>query len=53
VKYLISRLSERSTWLGLIGLFTGFGISIEPEAVQAIATTGTLVVSSVAMFTKG
>jgi hypothetical protein len=38
--YLLDRLKEPSTWRGLIGLLTGFGIVIKPELADAIIAVG-------------
>ncbi len=41
--WLIARLRERSTWLGLIGFLTAAGITLSPEQTQAIAAAGVAV----------
>jgi len=38
--YLLTRLGERSTWVGLIGVLTAAGMTISPEAAEQIATLG-------------
>ncbi|MCP4697993.1 MAG: hypothetical protein GY862_14240 [Gammaproteobacteria bacterium] len=40
-KYIKNRLRERSTWLGLIGIFSGMGVAISPEMIHVIITVGT------------
>lgn len=35
-KYIINRLTERSTWLGLIGLVTACGASLETALAEQI-----------------
>lgn len=39
--YLISRLKEKSTWLGMLAIVTSFGVVISPELSAAIGTLGT------------
>jgi hypothetical protein len=39
-KYILARLKERTTWLGLIAIATAFGIQLSPEQIEAIATIG-------------
>jgi hypothetical protein len=53
MKYLLDRLGERSTWLGLIGIVTAFGVSLSPEQAEAIIAVGSAVAGAVAVFTKG
>lgn len=50
--YIVARLQERSTWLGLIGLVSAFGLALSPEAAEAIITAGVGVAGAVAVFTK-
>jgi len=38
--YVISRLREPSTWVGLGSLLTGLGIAIAPEYWDAITSVG-------------
>lgn len=38
--YTLQRLSERSTWVGLIGLATAAGITISPALGEQIASVG-------------
>lgn len=38
--YILARLKERTTWLGLIAIATAFGLRLSPEQVQAIVTIG-------------
>jgi hypothetical protein len=51
MQYLLSRLQERSTWLGLIALATGFGVSVKPEVSNAIITVGSSLAGVVAALT--
>ncbi|MFI3244721.1 MAG: hypothetical protein R3Y56_10770 [Akkermansia sp.] len=40
MNYIINRLKERSTWLGIISLATGIGLSVNPAWVEAIIAAG-------------
>lgn len=52
-KYLLERLSERSTWLGVISIITVAGVAITPEQSEAVVNAGVAVAGVVAVFTKG
>lgn len=51
MQYLLNRLQERSTWLGLIALATGFGVSVKPDVSNAIITLGSSLAGVVAAVT--
>jgi len=53
VKYVIERLKERSTWLGVIGIVTAYGINMTVDQQTAVATAGIAVASVVSAFWKG
>ena len=38
--YILDRLSEASTWRGIIGLVTAAGVGINPDMVAGIVTVG-------------
>lgn len=38
--WLITRLKEQSTWIGLTTLLAGVGVSFSPELTEQIVTTG-------------
>lgn len=40
MQYLINRMSERSTWRGLIFVLSALGVSIRPEIQDAIIVFG-------------
>ncbi len=42
--YIIARLSESSTWRGVVLLVTALGVQISPDLQAAIITTGLSVV---------
>ncbi len=50
MKYLTDRLSEMSTWRGLIALATAFGIKIAPEQQEAIVATGLAIIGLINVF---
>ncbi len=50
--WLIARLSERSTWLGLVGLVSAFGVAVSPEQTTVIAAAGVALAALIAAFTK-
>jgi|TARA_B100001971_G_C17919665_1_gene397084 hypothetical protein len=51
-KYFLSRLKERSTWLGMISIVTALGVSLSSEQSEAIIAAGISVAGLVAVFTK-
>lgn len=40
VAYVLNRLSEASTWRGLVALATAAGIVVSPELAEAIVAAG-------------
>lgn len=48
--YILARLSENSTWRGLILLATASGIVIEPEKAAAITALGMALVGVINVF---
>jgi len=51
--YFLERLSERSTWLGMIGILGALGVNASPEYSDAILSIGTSVAGGILTFTKG
>jgi hypothetical protein len=51
LEFIVERLKERSTWLGLIAIITAAGLGISPEQGEAIALAGTAIAGAVAVFT--
>ncbi len=51
-EYIVTRLKERSTWLGIISLVTAAGLTVSPDQTQAIATAGVGLAGVIAVFTK-
>jgi hypothetical protein len=50
--YLIQRLSEQSTWRGLVLLLTAFGVQLEPELQNHIIAAGLSVVGIINVFRR-
>lgn len=50
--WLLDRLGERSTWIGLTGLLTATGVSLEPDIGDAIGALGIALASLIAMLTR-
>jgi len=51
-KYIINRLTERSTWLGLIALASSCGAAISTELTEPIITIGVALAGLVGIVTK-
>lgn len=41
MKYILDRLKEPSSWRGLVMIATAFGVSVNPELIEAIIAAGT------------
>lgn len=39
-KWLAKRLREASTWRGIVGVLTAFGLVLSPEKIDAIVAAG-------------
>lgn len=48
--YIIDRLSETSTWRGIIALVTAAGIALSPEQANAITAAGLGVIGVIGAF---
>jgi hypothetical protein len=48
--YIIERLSEMSTWRGILALLTAAGIAISPEQATAITAAGLALIGVVGAF---
>lgn len=51
-KYLLKRLTERSTWLGLIAVATACGASIETALADQIISAGMAIAGLVGIVTR-
>jgi len=52
LKWILDRLSERTTWIGLTAILTSTGAVISPELQGAIISTGISVAGLIAIITK-
>ena len=51
-KYILNRLTERSTWLGVIALATACGATIEAPIAEQIIAAGMAVAGLIGVVTK-
>lgn len=51
MKWVIDRIKERSTWLGLVSIATAVGVSLSPDQGEAIVAAGLAAGGLVAAFT--
>lgn len=51
--WLLARLSENSTWRGIILTLTGLGIAIDPDRIAAITAAGLAIVGLINVFRQG
>lgn len=51
IQYILARLRERSTWLGLIGLATACGLVLTPDQTAAVVGIGSALAGALASFT--
>ncbi len=51
-KHIINRLTERSTWLGLIALATACGATIEEAMAEQIIAAGMAVAGLIGIVTR-
>jgi len=52
IQYILDRLSENSTWRGIILLLTAIGINLNPDQSAAITGAGLSVVGLINVFRK-
>ena len=50
--YILKRLSEPSTWRGIMAFATGLGVAISPENKEIVITFGLGLVGLIGIFTK-
>jgi hypothetical protein len=53
LNYTIARLSENSTWRGILLLLTSAGVALSPDHQEAIVAAGLGIVGAVNVFRKG
>jgi hypothetical protein len=49
--FLTDRAKERSTWLGLTGVISAFGVALAPEQVELISVIGVSIAGLITTFT--
>jgi hypothetical protein len=52
MSYLFDRLSENSTWRGLVMLATALGVQLDPSQANAIIAVGLALVGLINVFRK-
>jgi hypothetical protein len=53
LNWLLDRLSETSTWRGIVLTLTGVGIYIDPQRAATITAAGLAIVGVINIFRKG
>jgi hypothetical protein len=52
VDYILDRLTENSTWRGIVFIASAAGIAIDPSKANAIAAAGMAIVGAINVFRK-
>jgi hypothetical protein len=52
IDYILARLSEPSTWRGIIWIATAFGLALSPDQQEAIASFGLTLVGLISVFVE-
>lgn len=52
MNYLLERLTENSTWRGIIMLLTAVGVQLDPAQANAIVAAGLALVGIINVFRK-
>ena len=52
IDWLMERLKERSTWLGIVSFLTAAGVALDPEQAAALVTGEVAVAGAIAAFTR-
>ena len=52
IDWLMDRLKERSTWLGIVSFLTAAGVTLEPGQAEAFVAAGLAIAGVVAAFTR-
>lgn len=50
--WLIARLKEKTTWIGIIGVAASFGVTLAPEQIESISVAAVAIVGVVLAFTS-
>lgn len=51
--YILARLTEASTWRGIVLILTALGVSLSPDQAEAVVTVGLAVAGAAGVATKG
>jgi hypothetical protein len=52
ISYIIERLSENSTWRGIVMLLTAVGVQVDPAQSNAIIAAGLALIGLINVFRK-
>ena len=52
INYILDRLTENSTWRGIILLATAIGLKLDPDQQAAILAAGLALVGAINLFRK-
>ena len=50
--YIMERMSEPSSWRGVVALLTAFGVAFSPEQTDKIVAAGLAIIGILGAFTK-
>ena len=53
MNWLLDRLSETSTWRGIVLTITGLGIALDPQRAATITAAGLAIVGVINIFRQG
>jgi hypothetical protein len=53
MNFILERLTENSTWRGLVLIATALGVQFDPTQTNAIVTAGLALVGLINVFRKG
>ena len=51
VMWILARLKERSSWIGIISIISAIGLKVAPDAQEAIVSAGIAIVGAVLALT--
>ncbi len=52
MNWILERLKERNTWIGLVSILSAIGVGISPEQSALIASVGVGIAGLIFTFTK-
>jgi hypothetical protein len=53
MNFILERLTENSTWRGIVLLLTAVGVQVDPTQTNAIVAAGLALVGLINVFRKG